>query len=187
MLSIDFKGTMPPWYRIQSLGDVWASQRQLHKRVCTTQAELDSRCIVGVNPSMVVWPCPVRHAAWLIERNHIKAQSAFLPRHLRPRLQRHDLKARCGNALSVSPLRMLALVLDNRIGKSDMRLEVCNLCGIAHRSIRMCWLYSNWCLLFESGDVRGFLSQSRQTKSCSVHPLAHLGIRKQRPARFSLL
>ena len=61
-----------PRYSPQTLGAMGVSQKLVQGQIRTLKAELEAKYGFGLTPDHCMWPWLVRHAAWTMERYHVK-------------------------------------------------------------------------------------------------------------------
>ena len=63
----------PPGFSSQSIGAVGRAEDAAEGQIGCLRHELETRLSLEATPAMDVWPWMVRHAGWLLERYHVKA------------------------------------------------------------------------------------------------------------------
>ena len=70
---IQLKVETAPRFSSQSIGAVGRAQDAVEGQIRCLRLELETRLSLEATPAMDVWPWMVRHAGWLLERYHVKA------------------------------------------------------------------------------------------------------------------
>eukprot|EP00972_Heterocapsa_arctica_P060915 8984422-Heterocapsa_arctica.AAC.1 len=65
------------------MGAVGAVQRALHAQARCLEVHIDRFAAVEIDPNVAIWPWLVRHAAWLIERFHVRSKEGGVRRQWR--------------------------------------------------------------------------------------------------------
>ena len=64
-----------PRYSSKSMGAVGRAQRTLEGQVRSMKADVELSTSLKVDPDWPIWPWLVRHAGWLLERFHVRANN----------------------------------------------------------------------------------------------------------------
>eukprot|EP00959_Pyramimonas_sp_CCMP1952_P301812 6315014-Pyramimonas_sp.AAC.1 len=70
-IKLEIKKT--PRFSSQSVGVVGRAQQTAEGQIRTMRLDMEARLGTKIDPSMDIWPWMARHAGWILERYHAKA------------------------------------------------------------------------------------------------------------------